>query len=168
MPKMWSWIMRVSCDRIILPLRGRFIEYLLWIFQWLGNCLVIDTKFQTEPCFNNELWSSWRCEWPRTQICGCYARRLCLDPQKALLADDCVRPVFEPWTRPGRVVKTGCWWPRTPSNRRKKSPSETEERKVSRIRESNPPPWLGKPMHYRCANPAKCECKHRQNFCNRQ
>lgn len=24
----------------------------------------------------------------------------------------------------------------------------------SRIRESNPPPWLGKPMHYRCANPA--------------
>ena len=24
----------------------------------------------------------------------------------------------------------------------------------SRIRESDPPPWLGKPMHYRCANPA--------------
>ena len=26
--------------------------------------------------------------------------------------------------------------------------------KESRIRESNPPPRLGKPMHYRCANPA--------------
>lgn len=25
---------------------------------------------------------------------------------------------------------------------------------VSGIRESDPPPWLGKPMHYRCANPA--------------
>ena len=25
---------------------------------------------------------------------------------------------------------------------------------LSGIRESNPPPWLGKPMHYRCANPA--------------
>ena len=27
---------------------------------------------------------------------------------------------------------------------------------VSGIRESNPPPRLGKPMHYRCANAAKC------------
>ena len=27
----------------------------------------------------------------------------------------------------------------------------------SRIRESNPPPWLGKPMHYRCANPANVD-----------
>ena len=25
---------------------------------------------------------------------------------------------------------------------------------LSGIRESDPPPWLGKPMHYRCANPA--------------
>ena len=30
---------------------------------------------------------------------------------------------------------------------------------LSGIRESDPPPWLGKPMHYRCANPAFSECK---------
>ena len=29
----------------------------------------------------------------------------------------------------------------------------------SGIRESNPPPRLGKPMHYRCANAAKKRCK---------
>ncbi len=32
----------------------------------------------------------------------------------------------------------------------------------SGIRESNPPPRLGKPVHYRCANPAHigdCVCK---------
>ena len=33
--------------------------------------------------------------------------------------------------------------------------NETEIGKVSGIRESNPPPRLGKPVHYRCANSAK-------------
>ena len=32
--------------------------------------------------------------------------------------------------------------------------NETEIGKVSGIRESNPPPRLGKPVHYRCANSA--------------
>ena len=39
--------------------------------------------------------------------------------------------------------------------------NETEIGKVSGIRESNPPPRLGKPVHYRCANSA---CMYFNNF----
>ena len=36
----------------------------------------------------------------------------------------------------------------------KKDREKVRSRSLSGIRESDPPPWLGKPMHYRCANPA--------------